>query len=89
MRGWTYFVKYIANRSRKEYVCEIESYNVLEFKSIWEIARDNQDSQAEVANMEPTWVLSAPGGPHVSPINFAIREYKVKKALLVCTNICI
>ena len=25
--------------------------------------------------MGPTWVLSAPDGPHVGPMNFAIREY--------------
>ena len=27
------------------------------------------DSKAHVANMGPTWVVSAPGGPHVSPVN--------------------
>ena len=32
------------------------------------------DSKVHGANMGPTWVLSAPGGPHVGPINFAIRE---------------
>ena len=32
------------------------------------------DSKAHGANMGPTCVLSAPGGPHVGPINFAIRE---------------
>ena len=26
------------------------------------------------ANMGPTWVLSAPGGSHVNPMNFAIRD---------------
>ena len=26
-----------------------------------------------MTNMEPTWVLAAPGGPHVGPMNFAIR----------------
>ena len=25
--------------------------------------------------MGPTWVLSAPDGPHVSPMNLAIRVY--------------
>ena len=32
------------------------------------------DSKVHVANMGPTWVLSAPGGPHVGPMNLAIRE---------------
>ena len=27
------------------------------------------------ANMGPTWVLSAPDGPHVGPMNLAIRVY--------------
>ena len=33
------------------------------------------DSKVHGANMGPTWVLSAPGGPHVCPINLAIRVY--------------
>ena len=31
------------------------------------------DSKVHGANMGPTWVLSAPDGPHVGPMNFAIR----------------
>ena len=31
------------------------------------------DSKVHGANMGPTWVLSAPGGPHVVPMNLAIR----------------
>ena len=33
---------------------------------------NNPDSKVHGANMGPTWVLPAPGGPHVGPINFAI-----------------
>ena len=32
------------------------------------------DSNVHVAHMGPTWVLSAPGGPHVVPTNLAIRD---------------
>ena len=32
------------------------------------------DSKGHGANMGPTWVLSAPDGPHVSPWNLAIRD---------------
>ena len=32
--------------------------------------------------MGPTWVLSAPDGPHVGPMNFAIREIKLYPELL-------
>ena len=31
------------------------------------------DSKVRVANMGPTWFLAAPGGPHVGPMNLAIR----------------
>ena len=32
------------------------------------------DNKVHGANMGPTWVLSAPDGPHVGPMNLAIRE---------------
>ena len=32
------------------------------------------DNKVHVANMEPSWVLSAPGGPHVGRMNLAIRD---------------
>ena len=31
------------------------------------------DSKVHGTNMGPTWVLSAPDGPHIGPINLAIR----------------
>ena len=31
------------------------------------------DSKVHRANMEPTWVLSAPDGPHIGPMNLVIR----------------
>ena len=34
--------------------------------------RSFPDIKVHRANMETTWVLSAPGGPHVGPINLAI-----------------
>ena len=43
----------------------------------WGYIRINEeiypDSKVLEANMEPTWVLSAPDGPHVGPMNLAIR----------------
>ena len=49
----------------------------------WRMANDNSktrgqvmravpDSKVHGANMGPTWVLSSPGGPHVSPMNLAL-----------------
>ena len=32
------------------------------------------DSIVHGANIGPTWVLSAPDGPHVGPMNLAIEE---------------
>ena len=34
----------------------------------------NPDSKIHAANMGPTWVLSAPDGPHIGPMNLFIRE---------------
>ena len=31
------------------------------------------DSKVHGANMGPTWVLSAPDGPHIGPMNLAIK----------------
>ena len=40
------------------------------------IFKKNPDSKVHGANMGPTWVLSAPDGPHVGLMNLAIRESK-------------
>ena len=32
------------------------------------------DNKVHGANMGPTWVLSAPDGPHVVPMNLANRD---------------
>ena len=37
---------------------------------------DDPDGKVHGANMGPTWVLLSPGGPHVGPINLAIRGVK-------------
>ena len=38
---------------------------------------DNPDSKVHGANMGPTWVLSAPGGPHFGHMNLAIWEVNI------------
>ena len=35
----------------------------------------NPENKVHGASMGPIWVLSAPDGSHVGPMNFAIREY--------------
>ena len=40
---------------------------------IQRIQKNIPDSKVHGANMGPTWVLPAPDGPHVGPINLAIR----------------
>ena len=35
------------------------------------------DNKIHGASMGPTWVLSAPDGPHVGPMNLAIRVYNI------------
>ena len=41
------------------------------------------DSKVHGDNMEPIWVLSAPDGPHVGPMNLAIRDFTDGKSPLV------
>ena len=47
-------------------------------KSFWvtslALGQSYPDSKVHGANMGPTWVLSAPDGPHVGPMNFAIWD---------------
>ena len=58
--------------------CSISIANALEILQsctkastcIWKIPDKNVDA----ANMGPIWVLSAPGEPHVGPMNLAIRD---------------
>ena len=38
-----------------------------------DIVKDSPDDKVHGANMGPTWVLSAPDGPYVGPMNLAIR----------------
>ena len=41
--------------------------------TVLKFAQHDPDSKVHGANMGPTWVLSAPDGPHVGPMNLAIR----------------
>ena len=44
------------------------------------------DNKIHVANMGHTWVLSAPGGPHVGPMNLAIRVGNMSmKSVIICS----
>ena len=38
----------------------------------WGWGHSHPDSKVHVAHLGPTWVLSAPGRPHVGPMNLAI-----------------
>ena len=46
--------------------------NIILNKMDFKLAYIAPDSKVHGANMGPTWVLSAPDGPHVGPMNFAI-----------------
>ena len=45
------------------------------------------DSWVHGANMGPTWVLLAPDGPHVGPMNLAIMVFKGCVAAVTSRNI--
>ena len=61
--------------------CAISIANALEILQSWTkpsissiyIKKTIPDGKVHVANMGPTWVLSSPGGPHVDPMNLALR----------------
>ena len=56
---------------------------------MWHIAANSQDNKVHGANMGPTWVLSAPYGPHVGPTNLAIREgWGRPEYLITFANTC-
>ena len=50
-------------------------YGFLVKKSIYrKLFHINQNIKVHGANTGPTWVLSAPGGPHIGPMNLVIGE---------------
>ena len=53
--------------------CRIEVWNYVEAVYYCDIP----DSKVHGANMGPTWVLSAPDGPHIGPMNLAIRDCSI------------
>ena len=44
-------------------------------KTVWYPVIKHPDNKVHWANMGPTWVLSAPVGSHVDPMNLVIRAY--------------
>ena len=67
--AWVYF-----SMLRWMLIC-VTKRDPCEFSAIlvrWKLSYP--DSKFHGANMGPTWVLSAPDGPHVDPMNLAIRE---------------
>ena len=46
---------------------------IISMKRVYNSFQDYPDNKVHGANMGPTWALSAPDGPHVGPMNFAIR----------------
>ena len=59
------------NKSLGIYACMV--INDIMYHIVW-ISMNNPDSKVHGANMGPSWVLSAPTGPHVGPMNFVIGE---------------
>ena len=51
-----------------------------------QIMKTNPDNKVHGANIGPTWDLSAPDGPHVGPMNLAIREGFVDSSSIAMSN---
>ena len=56
------------NANKQRHTC---CYHLLQILHM--IISMGPDSKVQGANVGPTWVLSAPDGPHVGPLNLAIR----------------
>ena len=48
---------------------------MLAFRENVHLIDDIPESKFHGANMGPTWVMSAPDGPHGGPMNLAIRDH--------------
>ena len=46
---------------------------IMKLNDLSPVQTTHPDSKVHGAHMGPTWVLSAPDGPHVGPMNLAIR----------------
>ena len=57
-------------------ISKLHSHKVMlcNYPSMLQRQRRIPDSKVHGANMGPTWVLSAPDGPHVGPMNLAMRD---------------
>ena len=59
----------------KKYTYIVLQYSIASLKCYWETTtwwEPYPDSKVHGTNMGPTWVLSAPDGPHVGPMNLVI-----------------
>ena len=56
------------------------------FKAAEQQTQSPPDSKVHGANMGPTWVMSSPDGPHVGPMNLAIRGAPAKSFLTASWN---
>ena len=67
-----------------------KSYRITVYRTPgwWGLSRQHRDpdSKVNVANVAPTWVLSAPGRPHVGPMDVAIRARIPLRADISCLN---
>ena len=66
--------RYTCKENKTMYVY-IYINSTLSWISAWDIIDGNPNSKVHVANIGPTWVLSAPDGPQVGPMNLTIMEY--------------
>ena len=86
------------NRNSSKFACiaAFPSYSVVLTESFCKQSKlsgnssaehDIPDNKVHEANMGHTWVLSAPAGPHVGPMNLAIRDSISICVLMQCAFI--
>ena len=74
--GWNFIKIYLGNIKFLASMRSDWSHSLLHI--------DIRDSKVHGANMGPTWVLSAPGGSHVGPMNPAIRDSRLFPSFVYC-----
>ena len=76
IKAKTRFLKWVFCHHEASVQNDTSSFNT-QLKNIWvdgDFHSDIPDSKVRGANMGPTWILSAPDGPHVGPMNLNIRD---------------
>ena len=64
-------------------MCEVAVISVFILRSEIRLLENTPDSKPHRVNMRPTWILSAPAGPHVGPMNLALEDHHCRQLAVI------